>query len=324
MNHKITLLISVFLALTVANAYAGGAENHNAVVERLEVCPGYPGDTTRGDFNKGLTCYSVTGWSKGNRELNCTVIVPDDFQSMSVPLIAWANGWSQGNVNGQCTTKGYLPGLKQWSKTGFIVAAANQWSVQESDVLACAQWVADYKVPNPEDAVFNFNGKIGLVGHSQGGGAVIKAGNGRPGLDIAAVMTMNPYGPGWVRSENQDGPVFIVGGGADTTTPPDSYREVWDAIKAQVSPGGIYAIRADGTHNNDAWNGVPASSGTFPCEDPDPTKPSADKGNFGSYQDKGLLWWQGHLKSSMYPDAIGTLKSMLMNDPDWSIEFTTP
>jgi hypothetical protein len=175
-----------------------------------------------------------------------------------------------------------------------------------------------------EGCGFNFNGKIGLVGHSQGGGAVIKAGKGRPGLDIAAVMTMNPYGPGWVRPENQDGPVFIVGGGADTTTPPDSYREVWDAIKAQGSPGGIFAIRAGGTHNNDAWNGVPASSGAFPCEDLDPTNPSADKGNFGSYQDKGLLWWQGQLKPSMYPGAIATLKSMLTIDPDWSIEATTP
>jgi hypothetical protein len=36
--------------------------------------------------------------------------------------------------------------------------------------------------------------KIGLAGHSQGAGAVVKAGDGEPnGLDITTVVAMNPF-----------------------------------------------------------------------------------------------------------------------------------
>jgi hypothetical protein len=49
---------------------------------------------------------------------------------------------------------------------------------------------------------------------------VVKAGDGEPnGFDITTVIAMNPYAPGWVDPGNQDGPVMVLTGSEDTTTP---------------------------------------------------------------------------------------------------------
>lgn len=294
-----------------------GANNHDATIESI-ACPGHDD----GSVNEGLQCYSVKGWSKGNHELDCTIIVPpiDDEANHKLPLIVWANGWEQGNVLGQCTTNGYLLGLKQWAQEGYIIAAANQWSVQESDVLACAQWVADYDNDNSEEneGIPNIpvdSGKIGLVGHSQGGGAVIKAGDGKGNLNITAVLAMNPYGPSWVNPERQDGPLFIAGGRGDTTTPPDSYQKVWDAVsdaaKDKGGPGGVNAVLKKGTHNSEAW-GTDDSGATLPCVDPDGE--DASEKNFGAYQLAGSLWWDAQLKGN---NAAKGWLIMYLNHDDW-------
>jgi len=95
--------------------------------------------------------------------------------------------------------------------------------------------------------------KIGLSGHSQGGGAIIKAGDGEPnGYDITATIPMNPYGPGWVRPGNQDGPMMLIGGTDDTTTPTSSFLAVWEAIQSN-GQGGLLAELQGGTNNDDAW-----------------------------------------------------------------------
>ena len=298
----ITCILSTLLIMLSTTTFAGGAKNGNAASFEPIDCPGYGEE----GVNNGLSCYSVTGSSKGNHELDCTIIIPDKITNRKkAPMIAWANGWEQGNVLGQCTTTGYLRGLKEWASSGYIVAAANQWSVQESDVLACARWVADNS--SGKNDLVPFDGQnIGIVGHSQGGGAVIKAGNGSQGLDVTAVMTMNPYGPAWVNSEDQDGPVFIVGGRMDTTSPPDSYQAVWDAISSQGDPGGVNAVLINGTHNSEAWNGT-GDPNTFSCED-------AAEGNFGAYQNVGMLWWDIQLKGKKY---TGILKSLLGDDEVW-------
>ena len=305
MKIKIRLIYAVLSGLLItmpSMTFAGGAQNGKGASFEFVDCPGYGGE----GVNEGLNCYSVQGTSQGNHELDCTIIVPDGVSNRKkAPMIAWANGWEQGNVLGQCTTNGYLRGLKEWARSGYLVAAANQWSVQESDVLACARWVADNSVG--KNALVPFDGKnIGIVGHSQGGGAVIKAGNGSQGVKVTAVMAMNPYGPAWVNSADQDGQVLIVGGRLDTTTPPDSYQAAWDAISAQGDPGGINAVLKQGTHNSDAWNGD-GTSGTASCLDASTT-------NFGAYQDVGMIWWDIQLKGKKYSRI---LKGMLSDDDVW-------
>jgi hypothetical protein len=191
--------------------------------------------------------------SQGNHDLDCTVIQPWSHSSgpgdFLYPIIVWANGWCYNDVygeSGQCLG-GYKPGLIEWALDGpYIVVAANQWSVQESDVLNCLQEViSKYEgIVDPH--------RIGLAGHSQGGGAVIKAGDGGgDSITITATIPMNPYGPAWVNPGSQDGPMMLIGGCKDPTTPPDSYQAVWGAVQ-ENSQGGINAALVNGTHNDDA------------------------------------------------------------------------
>ena len=62
---------------------------------------------------------------------------------------------------------------------------------------------------------------------------------------------MNPYGPAWVDSGNQDGPLMLLGGKDDTTTPTDSFEEVFYAIAD--GQGGLLAELDGGSHNSEAW-----------------------------------------------------------------------
>ncbi len=237
----------------------------------------------------------VEGASQGNHELDCTVIRPWTEASgpadILYPVIAWANGWDQGDVVGEIVLEGYKPGLIEWALDGpYIVIAANQWSVQESDVLQCIQWLVDQGV-DPASEYFDRvdDGKIGLAGHSQGGGAVIKAGDGEPnGFDINSVVAMNPFGPSWVDPGNQDGPMMLLGGTEDTTTPVASFIAVWDGVLEEESqsdgPGGLLAVIEGGSHNSEAW-GVDAEGVTLSTLE-------AALFDFGRFQRVTELWWQ--------------------------------
>jgi dienelactone hydrolase len=253
----------------------------------------------------------VIGPSQGNHRLDCTVIRPwrnasgpDDIR---YPVIAWANGWDQGNVVGQFTTLGYKPGLIEWALDGpYIVIAANQWSARAPDVLRCLQWLVDQDTePGSEYEGVIDTGRIGLAGHSQGGGAVIKAGDGEPnGFEITAVVAMTPYGPDWVDPGSQDGPMMLIGGTDDTTTPVSSFLPVWEAIQAN-GVGGLLAVLIGGTHNDDAW---------APADDFD----NPQDYDFGRFQRPTELWWQFHLNGKA--SAGRQLERELNADP-WITDY---
>ena len=234
---------------------------------------------------------------------------PDD---RLYPVIGWLNGWNQGNVFGEGTIDGYKPGLEAWALDGpYIVAAANQWSPREDDVLRCLQWLADEsETAGSEYEVVVDLSRIGLAGHSQGGGGVIKAGDGEPnGFDIAAVVAMNPYGPGWVDSGDQDGPVLLLGGTDDTTTPVESFLDVWDAVQDN-GIGGVLAVIEEGTHNSEAW-GVDDAGNTLSTE-------TASLLDFGRFQEVTELWWRFHLNGDA--SAGRNLKRRLDRAP-WITEY---
>ena len=212
------------------------------------------------------------------------------------PIIGWANGWGWNEVAGENEIAGYLPGMIEWAVNGqFIVIAANQWSPRERDVLQCVAWLIEQN--NVKGGTYKglVNvGKIGLSGHSQGGGAVLRASDGEPkgkglGLEvhIDTVIAMNPYGPAW-NEVNPDGPVLIVGGALDTTTPPDSYAAAWQLI-VDNGRGGVNATHEEGDHNNNAW--------AKPDEHPEDC-------NFGEYQELTLEWWNYHLNGGVDLDPI--------------------
>ena len=117
--------------------------------------------------------------------------------------------------------------------------------------------------------------KLGLSGHSQGGGAVIKAGDGGGNQRaITATIPINPYGPAWVRSCNQEGPMLILAGSEDTTTPTSSFNKVLVAVQLN-DHGGLHAELQGGTHNDDAWGPAGANPEDY---------------NFGCYQPVTELW----------------------------------
>jgi hypothetical protein len=295
-------LIFLIMALFAGSVYA---ERQNANVSMTDF-----------DCGEGFTCDRVVGNSVGNHELDCTIIrpwvkAPDAEEEF--PVIAWANGWDQGNVAGQCTTNGYIPGLKNWAesvrikgvKYKRIVVAANAWSAQESDVLRCLEYVVSNE-PNADSS------RTGLSGHSQGGGAVIKAGGEKiKGKSITTVIPMNPYGPSWVNPGDQGGPMLLLGGDMDTTAPVGSYLAVWDAV--QVGEGGILAIHKGGTHNNDAW-GTYNNGETMSCED-------ASEVDFGIYYGPATeLWW----RKQLHDDAAAgnQLDQMLADEADWCTSYS--
>jgi predicted esterase len=306
---RITTLVTFFL-LFLAGFFFLGAGPANAQEEE-ETCYFWEdGMKTRIEDCSEIT---YTGHSQGNHDLDCTVIQPwpeggsPDPRAVLYPIIGWANGWEQGNVIGEYTTFGYKLGLIEWALDGpYIVVAANQWSVQESDVLACVQLVIqEYGEIADADS-------IGLAGHSQGGGAVIKAGDGEPnGFDITTVIAMNPYGPGWVNSGNQDGPLMLLGGTDDTTTPTDSFEEVWQAIQSN-GQGGLLAVLEGGSHNSEAW-GVYANGDTMSWED-------AQEVNFGKYQRVTELWWNFYLNGNARSGR--QLQRLLNRDPSWVWLYT--
>lgn len=162
----------------------------------------------------------VIGGFPGNHQIDCTVIYPlimpdpdnpngykpTEKPVGGYPVIAWANGWGWNEVAGENEIDGYLPGLIEWAIEGnFIVIAANQWSPRERDVLQSVAWLIEQ---NDEEGDYAINlEKIGLTGHSQGGGAVLRASDGEPkgkglglDIDIATVIAMNPMGHLGMRS----------------------------------------------------------------------------------------------------------------------------
>jgi len=306
---RIATLVTSFL-LILTGFFFLGAGTANA--EEVETCYFYDDNMVKTTVEDDCSEIRFTGQSQGNHEMDCTVIFPwsegdePDPRYVKYPIIAWANGWDQGNVIGEYTTFGYKLGLIEWALDGpYIVVAANQWSVQESDVLACLQLVIDeYEEIADADS-------IGLAGHSQGGGAVIKAGDGEPnGFDITAVVAMNPYGPAWVNPEIQDGPVMLLGGTADTTTPTSSFQEVFDAILYEGDKGGLLAVLEGGSHNSEAW-GVYENGETMSWED-------AQEVNFGEYKRVTKLWWDFHLNGNARSGR--QLQRLLDRDP-WDTQY---
>ncbi len=238
----------------------------------------------------------VTGPSEGNHRLDCTIIRPWNKRAglgdTQYPVIVWANGWGGNDVAGDSTTGYYIDMLREWALDGpYIVIAANQWSVQESDVLACLEWIVDQNstTDSEYEGVVN-TAKIGLAGHSQGGGAVVKAGDGEPNrFDITTVVTMNPYGPSWVDAANQDGPVMIITGSEDEVTPYSWTYPVFEAVQTN-DQGGLYAVLEGAGHSN-----------------------------IGRYQTVVKLWWQFFLNDNVSADR--KLKKILDKDP-WDTTFS--
>jgi hypothetical protein len=239
------------------------------------------------------------GHSEGNHRLDCTVVRPwaegETPEEGQFAVIGWANGWGQGNVQGEDQTEGYLSGLTYWAEAGdYLVIAANQWSARSPDVLQCLQWLIDANYDDQSEYYGHVDtDHIGVSGHSQGGGAALKAGDGILFDDggytmVSTVVAMNPYGPSFVKAMDQNGQIMVLGGAGDGVTPTDSFSEILDGIIVANNPGGVQAEHTNGTHCR------------YACVD-----------SFGEFGPVSLLWFQIMLSDVAQPLACANLQALL-------------
>lgn len=252
--------------------------------------------------------------NNGNHNLDLTIIRPwvdaPDTHKVPYPVIVWGNGWDNGDIIGETTIEGYKPGLIQWALDGpYIVVACNQWGIVEYDMVNALDWIiVQNSTPGSQYEGLIDTTRIGLAGHSMGGGVTVRAGDGAvadeiPDYTITATIPMNPWGPEWNVPLDQDGPMLLLGGTDDSTTPVSSFYEVFQAI--QQDKGGVLAVLEGGTHNSEAWA-------------PDDDYDNAHLYNFGRYQEVTELWWQYHLNDK--GGAAVELKRLLDNPP-WITEY---
>ena len=254
----------------------------------------------------------VVGHSEGNHRLDCTVIRPwqgdggpTDLSNGPYPVIGWTNGWGQGNVQGAGQVEHYVGGLFFWAEAGdYLVIAANQWSPRAPDISQCLQWLVDAN-RDPGSDYFGAvdTTKIGLSGHSQGGGAALKAGDsvltdGAGFTQIATVVAMNPYGPSFIKAQNQNDQVLLLGGTQDGVTPTDSFAAVLDGLILSEVPGGAQAELVGGTHCNPA------------CQ-PD----------FGVFGQASLLWWDIFLRDDL-SQCPALLNMLEFGAEDWNTTYS--
>ena len=74
----------------------------------------------------------IVGHSEGKHRLDCTILRPwegeggpsaEGIPEGGYPVIGWANGWGQGNVQGANQVENYIDGLDFWAENGFLVIA---------------------------------------------------------------------------------------------------------------------------------------------------------------------------------------------------------
>ena len=174
---------------------------------------------------------------------SCRVIMPwaeggSPAPNRQYPIIAWANGWDN---TGNDTVAGYTGGLSAWALDGpYIIIADKSRSPKVSTLTACLNWMVAQNTTS--GSIFNGKlntSKIGLAGHSQGGGVAIMAGNAA--FNIVGVVSFNPYQPNWKNAEKQKGPVLIFAGDADTTTPVAQYTQpAYDKVKTSGDQHGTF------------------------------------------------------------------------------------
>ena len=254
----------------------------------------------------------IVGHSQGNHRLDCTVVRPwggdggpDVIPDGGFDVIGWTNGWGQGNVQGADQIENYISGLFFWAEAGdYLVVGANQWSARAPDILQCLQWLIDENHDPDSDYFGAVNtANIGLSGHSLGGGAALKAGDGvlndGAGItQITTVVAMNPYGPSFVMAQHQNDQVLLLGGDLDGVTPTDSFSAVLDGVILSENPGGVQAELVGGSHCN-----------------------SACRNQFGVFGEAALLWFDIYLRDDLSQCAY-LINLLEFGAEDWNTIYS--
>jgi dienelactone hydrolase len=142
-----------------------------------------------------------------NLNSNCTVYSPVSLTE-NHPVIVWGNGTG-------ATPTSYVSLLRHWATWGFVVVAANtSFAGSGREMIDCLDSVYQTLGEHLSD-------KVGISGHSQGGGGSIMAGTDSR-VDATAPIQPNSLGLDVTLSSHsqQNGPMLLLSGSEDKIVPP--------------------------------------------------------------------------------------------------------
>lgn len=156
--------------------------------------------------------------TSNNEGPSCTIYRPRTLgaEGRDHPIIIWGNG-----TGSSPSTYGSL--LSHWASHGFVVAAARTSNAGSGrEMIACLDYLVEQNGRSFGTYSGNLNiNRVATAGHSQGGGGSIMAGQDSR---VTVTAPFQPYtiGLGHRSSSqsNQNGPMFLMTGGADVIASP--------------------------------------------------------------------------------------------------------
>lgn len=181
----------------------------------------------------------------------CTIYYPRELESGSYPIIIWGNGTGTPTI-------AYTPLLTHLASWGFVVVACNNVTNYSGDIQIKA---IDYIIEQNETSDSIFYGKldisrIGITGHSMGGGAAINAATDAR-VSCSAPLSPGPYPSTFISVTQLNGPILMFTG-ANDIFPETTYSLYQRAIEGGVNGHPVPAMYAEHStmnHVSFAWNG---------------------------------------------------------------------
>ncbi len=216
-----------------------------------------------------------------------TVYYPTELgrAGLKHPIILWGNGSGT-------TPSMYAGLLRHWASHGFIVAAANTTNAGTgAEMLDGAMWLIEENARAGSPFFEKVEtSRIGASGHSQGGAGAITVGAN------PIVRTTIPIEPGRIRGATKDlkGPMFIIGGAADTVVVPDMLVVPRYMEATQIEA--VCGVLDGATH----------------------LEPLGDGGGMRGYP---TAWFRFHLMSDMSArEAFYGPECEICTDPMWTVQ----
>lgn len=164
--------------------------------------------------------------------LHCRVFHPGNMDDGRHPLVIWGNGTHASPAS-------YRDLLEHWASHGLVVVAAMAPNagrgIEMRDCLNLAI-EQNHKDGSPFQNKLD-TARIGVAGHSQGGGGALMLGRD---LRISTVIAIQPYvlglshNPG--ASASQHGPILLLSGADDMTASPSTNQQpVFDSANVPVT-----------------------------------------------------------------------------------------
>lgn len=164
--------------------------------------------------------------------LHCRVFHPVNMSDGRHPLLIWGNGTHASPAS-------YRNLLEHWASHGFVVAAAMAPNAGRGiEMRQCMTALLDENVRTGSVFLNKIDSsRIGVAGHSQGGGGALMLGRD---LRVSTTIAIQPYilglGHNPTAAAHQNGPVLLLSGAEDMTASPETNQQpVFDRANVPVT-----------------------------------------------------------------------------------------